>query len=174
MAEEEKEEESGGGEKKSSNLVLIIIIVVLVLVLVIGAVVAILMLSGDEEQMVEETSAKQEMRSNKRSEDVVGLTVGPMYPLEVFTVNLLSESGRRFLKAQINLELESEELTAELESKIPVIRDLIIKILTSRTLEEITTAKGKEKLKDNIVKQLNMRLRDGQLNNIYFTEFVIQ
>jgi flagellar FliL protein len=97
-----------------------------------------------------------------------------MYPLDNFIVNLLSEGGRRYLKVQMNLELEGEELAEELDTKVPVIRDLIIRIMSSKTIEEISTAKGKEKLKNQLVNQLNMRIKDGQLQNIYFTEFIIQ
>jgi len=34
--------------------------------------------------------------------------------------------------------------------------------------------KGKDKLKQQIVDQLNARLVDGHINNVYFTDFVIQ
>jgi flagellar FliL protein len=47
-------------------------------------------------------------------------------------------------------------------------------MLSSKTLEEISTAKGKDKLKEQIVNQLNLRLRDGNVRNVYFTEFVVQ
>jgi flagellar FliL protein len=100
--------------------------------------------------------------------------IGPMFPLDTFTVNLLSESGRRYLKVEMNLELSGEELGLELDNKTAVIRDIIIRLLSSKSLEEISTAKGKEKLKEQIVDQLNMRLRDGRVNNVYFTEFVVQ
>ena len=74
----------------------------------------------------------------------------------------------------MNLELDGEELAAELESKTAVIRDVVIRLLSSKTLEEISTAKGKDKLKEQIVNQLNLRLRDGNIRNVYFTEFVVQ
>ena len=97
-----------------------------------------------------------------------------MYPLDGFTVNLLSESGRRYLKVEMNLEIEGEELSAELDTKKPVLRDIIIRILSSKSLEEISTIKGKEKLKEQIVNELNMHLKDGKVKNIYFTDFVVQ
>jgi len=97
-----------------------------------------------------------------------------MYPLDIFTVNLLSESGRRYLKVEMNLEIEGEELSPELEQKKPVFRDIIIRILSSKSLEEISTIKGKEKLKEQIVSELNTRLKDGKVKNVYFTDFVVQ
>jgi len=100
--------------------------------------------------------------------------VGLMFPLDTFTVNLLSESGRRYLKVEMNLEIEGEELSPELETKKPIFRDIIIRILSSKSLEEISTIKGKEKLKEQIVNDLNLRLKDGKVKNVYFTDFVVQ
>jgi len=179
MAEEEKEESQENGAEKESkkgggtNIVLIIIVVLLVLVLAIGGIVAYLMLSGDEggdgTQVTQEKVEKKKRRS--RSDD---MTVGPMYPLDKFTVNLMSENGRRYLVVKMNLEEDSEELTPELDKKTALIRDIVISILSSKTVEEITTAKGKAKLKDEIIAQINRYLEDGEIRHIYFTEFVIQ
>ena len=174
MAEEETEgqgTEENGGEKKSSNLVLIIIIVVLVLVLlVVGVVVA--MLAGGDDAPANNSSNPAVKEKQIKSMDA--MEVGPMFPLDTFTVNLLSDSGRRYLKVQMNLELDDEQLAAELESKTAVVRDVVIRMLSSKTLEEISTAKGKDKLKEQITDQLNLRLRDGNIRNVYFTEFVVQ
>ena len=168
---EEKKEKSGGG----SNLILIIIVVLLVLLLAIGGVVAYLMLSGDDEEQVQEQTQEQEKvekRKPKRATD--DLTVGPMYPLDKFTVNLLSENGSRYLVAKIDLEQDSEELTQELDKKVSLIRDIIISILSSKTVEEISTPKGKMKLKEEIKNQINKYLEDGEVKRIYFTNFIVQ
>jgi len=179
MAEEEKKEENGEEEEKQeksggggNNIVLILIVVLLVLVLAVIGIGAYVMLSGDDEAPQETVKEERvEKKSRRKSDD---LTVGPMYPLDKFTVNLLSENGRRFLVAKINLEEDSEELTSELDKKTPLIRDIIISILSSKTVEEITTPKGKEKLKEEIVNQINKYLEDGEIKRIYFTNFVIQ
>lgn len=183
MAEKEKDETSTeeAGKKKSGNMLLIIIVGVLVLILIIGAVVAFLMM-GNEEPAAAGKSTHQEASADPaaaESEDSGHGTssateVGIMYPLDAFTVNLLSESGRRYLKVELNLEIEGEELSPELDTKVPIFRDIIIRILSSKSLEEISTIKGKEKLKEQIVYELNTRLKDGKVQNVYFTDFVVQ
>ncbi|WP_353662360.1 flagellar basal body-associated protein FliL [Hydrogenimonas sp. SS33] len=177
MAEEAKEENQEKEESKSeksggSNIVLILIVVLLVLVLAIGGVVAYLMLSGDEAD--DGTVVKQEKVEKKHKRKSEDLAVGPMYPLDKFTVNLMSDNGTRYLVVKMNLEEDGEELTPELDKKTPMIRDIIISILSSKTVEEITTAKGKEKLKEEIINQINKHLDDGEIRHVYFTEFVIQ
>jgi flagellar FliL protein len=188
MAEKEKEENETeeGGKKKGGNMLLVIIIGVLVLILIIGGVVAFLMMGHDEEAGAKageathkEAPAKAEGEGEAKSAEAAGgeegsTEVGIMFPLETFTVNLLSESGRRYLKCDINFEMGGKELSPELEEKKPVFRDIVIRILSSKSLEEISTVKGKEKLKEEIVGEINKRLKDGKVKNVYFTNFVVQ
>jgi flagellar FliL protein len=185
VAKEEQTEESSPKEKKSSNMLMIIIIVVLVLIIVIGAVVAVLLMGGDEEAVANNTPQTQERKVDKqktrRSVSSSSFDnnrklsdIGVLYPLDTFTVNLKSDAGRRYLKATMSLELDSPELSHELDSKAPVLRDRIIRILSSKTLEEISSKKGKQKVSEQIMDTLNSMITDGQIKGIYFTEFVIQ
>jgi len=184
MAEEESTEEEQQPKEKKSNMLMIIIIVVLILIILIGAVVGILLMGDDEEA---ETSvapqAKERTVSKSRSSSSSSTTyddsrqlsdIGILYPLDTFTVNLKSDAGRRYLKVTMSLELEGEELSLELDAKSPVLRDRIIRILTSKTLEEISSKKGKQKVSTQVMDTLNAMISDGTIRGIYFTEFVIQ
>ncbi len=184
MAEEEStEEESAPKEKKSGNMLMIIIIVVLVLIIVGGGVLAFLLMGDDEEavsqsepQAIEKSAeSKPKRKSSGNYDDSRKLSdIGILYPLDTFTVNLKSDAGRRYLKVTMSLELEGEELSLELDSKSPVLRDRVIRILTSKSLEEISSKKGKQKVSDQIQDTLNAMISDGSIEGIYFTEFVIQ
>jgi flagellar FliL protein len=179
MAEEEKKEEqeeksnnnSGGGNK----LILIIIVILLLLLLVIGGVVAYFLLSGDNpEDNPNQPNQKMEKKVEKPKKDTADLEIGPIYPLDPFTVNLKSSGATRYLKCTIDLEIDSPETQPELDKMKPMIRDLIIRILSSKTVPEISTAKGKEKLKEEIKKNINAKLATGEIRHVYFTAFVIQ
>lgn len=186
MAEEETTEESAPTEKKSSNMLMIIIIVVLFLIIIIGGVVTFLLMGSDEEPMQnsnqrQERSAPKQSASNNSNGSNAKYDnsrqlneIGILYPLDTFTVNLKSDAGRRYLKVTMSLELEGEELSLELDAKSPVLRDRIIRILTSKTLEEISSKKGKQKVSQQVMDTLNAMIADGTINGIYFTEFVIQ
>ncbi len=182
MAEEKTEEESSSTEKKSGNMLMIIIIVVLVLIIIGGAVVAFLLM-GDDEATVRQTApqAKEKSVSNSRKSSSGDYSnsrklndIGILYPLDTFTVNLKSDAGRRYLKVTMSLELEGEELSIELDNKSPVLRDRVIRILTSKSLEEISSKKGKQKISEQIMDTLNAMISDGRIQGIYFTEFVVQ
>jgi len=184
MAEEEKtEEETAPKEKKSSNMLMIVIIGVLILIIILGAVGFFLLSGGDDEEVqnsapqTKERSVSKPKRSSSNSvmDDSRSLSdIGILYPLDTFTVNLKSDAGRRYLKVTMSLELEGEELSLELDANSAVLRDRIIRILTSKTLEEISSKKGKAKVSTQIMDTLNAMIADGTIKGIYFTEFVIQ
>lgn len=185
MSNKETKEESTTETKKSSSKLIIIIIAVLVLIIAGGATVAFLLMNEEEHApapVVEQSAppAQQKASSSRSREDSDEMDsrklsdIGILYPLDTFTVNLKSDAGRRYLKATISLELNGQELSMELDKKAPVIRDRIIRILTSKTLEEISSKKGKQKVSEQIIDTLNAMISDGSIKGIYFTEFVIQ
>ena len=187
MPNKETTEETATEAKKSKNLLMIVIIVVLFLIIIAGAAVAFLLMGDDEkeqasqqniEQSVEKTQQRSSSTRTREDSDEIDnrkfSQIGILYPLDTFTVNLKSDAGRRYLKTTISLELNGKELSMELDSKAPVIRDRIIRILTSKTLEEISSKKGKQKVSEQIVDTLNSMITDGSVRSVYFTEFVIQ
>lgn len=165
-------------KKKGGSLVIIIVILLFVLLLSIMGVIAWLISSssGDESEVKE---APKEAKADKpkvstptqRGSDFAN--IGHMYPLDPFTLNLLSDSGSRYVKCTIELEQNSELLKPELDKKVPIIRDIIIRTLTAKTFEEVSTQKGKERLKDELVGKINEILTDGFIKNVYFTDFVV-
>lgn len=106
-------------------------------------------------------------------------------------VNLAEPSGRRYIKVNIVLEFaptdleyytmgEEEKIAyeteffAEIDTKLPVINDLLITELSSQTFESVYTADGKETLREQITELLNTRLPEYRVIFVYFTEFVVQ
>lgn len=178
MAEEEKEEKSS---KKGGFVVLVIVIFLFVLLLAVVGMIGFLMLQSPEDNAPATNNAtpnaQQTQRANNGAATQRGsdyANIGPMYPLESFTLNLLSDGGARYVKCTMQLEQNTDLLQPELDKKMPLIRDVIIRTLTSKTFEEVSTTKGKERLKDELVGKINEVLTDGFVKNIYFTDFVVQ
>lgn len=190
MAKDKKETSQDSGseavatEKKSNKMLIIIISIVLVLIIVIGVVIAMVLLKSDEEpkhqpppQQIEQPqqqNAQPQRRSSVSEESRKFSQIGVLYPMDTYTVNLKSDTGRRYLKATLSLELEGKELDKELTSKTAVIRDRIIRILSSKTVEEVSSQKGIQKVTEQIMDTLNSMITDGSIKGVYFTEFVIQ
>lgn len=167
-------------KKPKGNMVLVIVIALLVVVLLGGGVAAFFLLGSSHDEATASAtpaSAHQEAKApdkkkSKKSTD--HLSIGPMFPMTQFVVNLLSESGNRYLKVVVDLELSDAKLIPEMNNKKSLIRDIIIRTFSSKTFEEISTLKGKDKLKDEVLDKINESLSDGQVKNVYFTDFVVQ
>ena len=57
---------------------------------------------------------------------------------------------------------------------MPQLRDGILLLLSSKSMEEIQGIEGKIALRSELVMRVNQILKQGKVRNLYFTEFVIQ
>lgn len=94
--------------------------------------------------------------------------------LETFLVNLSDPSGKRYLKLTMKARLSGKELQREFVSRTFEIRDAIIMLLSSKEFQEIAKPEDKAALKQEIMFQLNRLVQKGQVEDIYFTEFLVQ
>jgi flagellar FliL protein len=116
---------------------------------------------------------------------------GIMYEVGSRIVNLLDPVGRRYLKINIVLEFlppdygyyqldgeareaERQKLVEEIAERKPIIDDLLISLLTSRSYEDIHTLEGKTQLRSDIQERLNQALQEPRIVAVYFTEFLVQ
>lgn len=100
--------------------------------------------------------------------------LGPILPLDPFIVNLAGDDGRRFLKVNMDLELDDSKLKEEIEHRMPQIRDSILVLLSSKTYDDVASVQGKFKLRAEVVNRINAYLQSGKVKKVYFTEFVMQ
>ncbi len=72
----------------------------------------------------------------------------------------------------MELEVSNGEVQEEIDKLKPKIRDIIIIIVSSKTYAQISTKEGKDQLRDEIRDQVNLFLTKGQIQKVYFTEFI--
>jgi flagellar protein FliL len=183
VEETQEQKKSPKKKKKSGSRLLIILIVILILVVIAGAVTAIFLFNGySQAQNTELQNQSPQVavspETKKLDSEFGGDTplkqIGMLYPLEPFTVNLSSSSGEHYVKLALSLELSNPNLALELHDKKAVLRDRIIRLLSSKTYESLSTIQGKNKLSREITDLLNTMLNDGTIEDVFFTEFVMQ
>ena len=101
-------------------------------------------------------------------------TLGTIFPLQTFIVNLADAGGNRYLRVTMELELTRGTSAAEIKNRLPQMRDNILMVLPSKRYEEIRTLEGKTSLRNEIIASLNGLFDQQSISNIYFTEFVVQ
>jgi len=96
-------------------------------------------------------------------------------PSREFTVNLIDPGMRRVLRVSMTFKYyESNKLTSEINEKDAQVRHTIITVLRSRTALELMETGGSAKLQTDLIAALNEILEHGDIEMIYFTDFVIQ
>jgi flagellar FliL protein len=99
--------------------------------------------------------------------------IKPTYNAGNFLVNITNNNDINYIRASIVFELESSDLSEELEKRKAQIRDRIISTLRSEN-ETILEEPDGETIKKIIRKEVNELLISGKINNVWFTELVVQ
>lgn len=119
-----------------------------------------------------EKEAPRPKEKGKKKEK--GGEIGPVFNLNPIIVNVAGSDARRYLKAQIVFELSKEKLAEEIEKRSPQIYNVLIDILSSYRVEDITENNGKERIRSEVMNRINLILTSGTIVNVYLSELVIQ
>ena len=94
--------------------------------------------------------------------------------LETFVLNLADTDQRSYLRVGIDLGLNREAKRGEELAPVGQVRDTILGVLAEAKVDELMTAAGKTKLKENLLHALQERVPQLGVEEVYFTEFLIQ
>ncbi len=101
-----------------------------------------------------------------------GSDVAYTFPLETFVVNL-NGSGRSYLRIGISLGLSHAPARKE-DLPVAIVRDTIVSTISAVKPEEVAQPEGRGKLKSEILQALKERLPQLGVEDVYFTEFLVQ
>jgi flagellar FliL protein len=157
----------------SKNLMYLVMGIFLLVMIIMGAGFFALWsrISSFDQTMSPQSVEKLEELAK---EDIKEYVKKPTYLLDTFIVNLSDPKGKRYLRVTMDLEMSKEDLREEIEMREPQIRNIILMILPSRTVEGVQSIEGKIALRDEIITEVNNILSNGSITNLYFTEFVVQ
>ncbi len=97
--------------------------------------------------------------------------------LEPFVVNLADADSARYLRIKVNLMVDDKTKIKEVEENQALqlkVRDVILQTLTRKTSKDISNDDGKNKLRHEIQEEIGPFFKAPKLNDVMFTEFVIQ
>lgn len=198
MAKAPKGEPEGDAPPpKKSKLLLIILMVMVFILLLVGIAVGLLLwLKSDKSE--EATTAEGDKPPAAVATEAnpavpapptgVNLAAPPTFvKLDKFTVNLKRDTSDHYLQAEIVLRVATAENAGQLEGFMPLIRNRVNLILSSKTATEVATVEGREMLAHQILEAINQELgfpapRDsrpggppyGVIHGVLFNSFIIQ
>ncbi|NOY77212.1 MAG: hypothetical protein GXO76_05015 [Calditrichaeota bacterium] len=99
---------------------------------------------------------------------------GEIYLVEDVIVNPKNTEGRHFVNVSVGLEEGNKNIGDELKNRDAQIRDTLIDIFVSKTIQEMDDVADKDSLKSEIARRLNRLLGAGAIRHVYFSNFIIQ
>ena len=167
MAEEEQQAEAeatGGGKKK-------LVFIILGALLLIGGSIGgtLLIVGGDDETAAAEVSEAAE----PSRDDPSYVDLKP-----AFTVNLAPEDPVGFLQISMQVLTFNDDVAKDLEKHKPLIRNNLLVLFGKQSSAELRAAEGKERLQksalDTVQTVINQHGSGGEVDNVFFTSFVMQ
>jgi|GEM_PF-506244 len=100
--------------------------------------------------------------------------VGSMFQIKDIVVNPAGTNGTRYLCTTVTLEISDVLVEEEVEAREAQVRDLLIEILGRRTVPELSSLEMRDYIRDEIRLSVNSLLASGEIDGVYFSNFVLQ
>ncbi len=96
-------------------------------------------------------------------------------PIKKFVVNLYSKATRlRYLDLEMNILTFHEDQKPIIKDKEHIFKDIVVEIASQLSPEDLDTVTGKILLENKIKKQVNAKLGQPVVRQIFFSGFVVQ
>lgn len=99
---------------------------------------------------------------------------GQFMQLTDMVINPSGSSGKRYLLVSLGLESQNPLTLEEITVKEVVVRDTILKVLGHQTVDELSDINRRSELKQELRDAVNAVIHEGQVDRMYFTQFVLQ
>lgn len=170
----------------NSKKKIIIIIAIILAVIAAAGTTAYFMMQKNDSHAAKAKSAKAGEEAEDDDEDHEAAENAPADPktaltyvqFETFTVNLLPDPDEKFLQLDLTVEVKGVELAERFKAQMPVLRNRVLLLLTSKKASDIATPEGKTQLSEELLAELKKPLsgkgKPSKVTQVLFTSFVIQ
>ncbi len=172
------ESKTGSAKKTGINPKVFIIglpVFILQLVVVYFITANILMNKHTANQVsaAEENTGAQENKENKTEapKESFGKFI---YTMEDVIVNPTGTSGQRLMLASVNIDVVSDEQLKYLKEREPIVKDLIISTISSKTIAQLGQIGFKDSLKTELSGSIKKKFPTIKVNDIYFSKYIMQ
>ncbi len=163
---EEYEDETAG----MPPIVKILIIIIVLIILSVGAffVSKIFLLPRYQAY-----KAAKEIEAVETAKNIVP-SMGLIHIINNITVNTLGSGGRRYIIAEVALEVADQTIIDEIISREPQIRDEFIRYLRRQTAQHVLDLGFQERSRRDLTKMLNKHLNAGKVDSLYYIKLLLQ
>ncbi|HJV45614.1 MAG TPA: flagellar basal body-associated FliL family protein [Bacillota bacterium] len=94
-----------------------------------------------------------------------------MVDTEPLTTNLKTDG---FIQLRFQMQTNSKKAKEELAKRNFQVRNIALRLASSMTAEEVQNPDGMAKLEDQLKKQVNLLMQNGQVEKVFITNKIIQ
>jgi flagellar FliL protein len=121
-----------------------------------------------------DAAKKPDPKADPKLAKLEGVDFGCTFPLQPFHLNLGNPLENRYVRLEVAVEYGcAEEIKAEMEKRLPQLRDAIITVTSRKTREFLLGPDGKEQLRKEIQTQLNYHMAH-KIDDVYLTDILIE
>ncbi|PJI09875.1 MULTISPECIES: flagellar basal body-associated FliL family protein [Clostridium] len=168
----EKNKKGTNDNKEKSKLTIILLAIIVVLVVAFAAYFLFFSKKANQPQPVSNNNAVSNAQQVNADEKT--------YTFDEILTNLADTDSAKYVKVTVALgyNAKNSKLQSELEDKksdikTPILRDAIVDVLRSKKAADFNQ-EGIDKMKEQMLKSINPHLKNGTIDNVYFSDLVIQ
>ena len=164
-------------QKKSSNALMPIIVVILLVPILCYAVMEFLIVpklksaagGGDDH-------AKAADHGKAKSDSHGGVKPPGEHTVDfgATVVNLAGSGNSRYLRTNFIIASSDKDIQKIIEENKGALQDAAISVLSTQSLDALDGANGREVVRKGVISKFNRILGAEVIDQIYFTEFIIQ
>ncbi len=126
------------------------------------------------EAKAEESKKPEKSEGGREEGETGGAAESNYYNIESIVVNPAGTGGTRYLSCGISFEMGSAEDVKIFEGKAAQVKDVLITILSSKTVDELADIRQRNQMRRQILMIVNRFLAPAQAKAVYLTDFVLQ
>ena len=99
---------------------------------------------------------------------------GEMYLIDNIVLNPAGSGGTRFLMLSLALDLKAAETAEKIRAREPEVRDAVLRVLGSKTVEQLADMAARDSLKSELRDEIGSMVGKRAVRRVYLPQFVIQ
>lgn len=172
----EPEIPKGGINMKVILFGLPLFILQLIVVYFVTANILLNKVQGTSEEVAQTEQVAEESTENENKDEKPAATTAVgnfLYSVDDVIVNPAGTNGDQLLLTSIAFDLATQEGANELKEKEIVVKDMIISVLSSKTISQLNNTMYKDTLRTEISRKLNTNMPQIKVNKVYFSKYII-
>ena len=151
-----------------------IFVVQLIAVYFITANILMKKIDGQTSEKTKDTSTEQVDEESGDEIDTTNFAYGEyIFQIEDIIVNPANTKGEKLLLSSVAFDLPEEAFQKELEKKQILVKDMIISVLSSKSISQLSNINYKDSLRVEISNSVQSMFADLTINKVYFSKYII-